>query len=92
MERVVQIEQNGAIAREAIREQHLACAELVLGVVRPDALFADGRRGDDGAVPVAVRRQVEDGELRPRRAKLPKRTAGCDYSRRHPPTDFTARD
>jgi hypothetical protein len=59
MERVVKIEQNGAIARESIREQHLARAEFVLSVVRPETVLADRRRGDNGSVSVAIPREID---------------------------------
>ncbi|HKU17302.1 MAG TPA: hypothetical protein VJQ52_23110 [Steroidobacteraceae bacterium] len=62
MQRVAKIEQNRTIAREPICEQHPARAELVLGVVRPQALLADRQRGDDGAVPVAIRCEIDHGE------------------------------
>ena len=62
MERVVKIEYKGAIARESICEQRLARVEFMFGVVRPEALLPDRCRGDDGSVPIAVRRKIDDGK------------------------------
>lgn len=61
-QRVVKIEENGAIPRESVREQRLARAELVLGVMWPDSVFADRGRGHNRSVPVAITRQIDDGE------------------------------
>ena len=60
--RVVQIEQQIAVGRKAVGEEHPARAELVLGVMRPESLFIDGRRGDDRSVAIALAGQIDDRE------------------------------
>ena len=62
MPRVVQIEQHVAVGREPVGEEHLSGSELVLGVMRPETLFADGRRRHDGPMAIAVSCEVDDRE------------------------------
>ena len=61
-ERVVQIEQQVAVAGKPIGEEHPARTELVLGVMRPQSLFTNGRGGDDRSVTVALGRKIDDRE------------------------------
>ena len=57
-----EVEEQVTVGGEPVREEHPACAELVLGVVRPEALLADRRRGDDGAVTIALPIEIDDRE------------------------------
>jgi len=62
MQRVVKVEQKASITRESIGEQHPARTQLVLGMVRPRAFLADRCRCDDGSVPIAMLREIDDGK------------------------------
>src|SRR5262245_4876722 len=60
MERIVEIEQQIAVGRESVGEQHPARSELVFGVMGPESLFADRRRRHDGAVAISIALQIDD--------------------------------
>jgi hypothetical protein len=60
MPRVVEIEEQVAVGREAVGEEHFARAEVVLRVMGPEPLLTNWRRGDDGAVAIAVPREIDD--------------------------------
>ncbi len=62
LQRLAQIEQQIAVGREAVRKEHPARIELVLRVMGPESLFADGCRRHDRPVTIAVPRQIDHGE------------------------------
>jgi hypothetical protein len=60
MQRVAKIEQQIAVGREPVGEEHSARTELVFGVMGPESRFADRRRRHDGPVAISVGLQIDD--------------------------------
>src|SRR5262249_5038305 len=62
LQRVVKIEQKVSIGWKAVREQRLRWTEFVLRVMRPEALFTDRRRRDDGPITITVLLKIDHRE------------------------------